>query len=160
MLTCGISLCAHADIWKWVDENGKTHFVDSDTPIYTWLDENGKRHYADVPGHEDAVSVELVWHSEGNLEDLQQYGETAEPGGGGFASGSNRIYPGETPEEKFEREQAEAYYCKRAQQIYDSYRFAPKLYKTLDDGTRVILSDEEAAATIAETKQKVDLLCN
>ena len=95
MLTCGISLCANADIWKWVDENGDTHFVDSETPIYTWLDEAGKRHYADLPGHEDAVSVELVWHSEGNLADLQKYGvdevDESQPGGG-----TKRVYPGDS----------------------------------------------------------------
>ena len=158
MLTCGMSLCANADIWKWVDENGKTHFVDSNTPIYTWVDEGGKRHYADVPGHEDAVSVDLVWHSEGNLAELQQYGvdevDETDPAGG-----TKRVYPGETPEERFEREQAEAYYCKRAQQVYDSYLKAPKLYKTRADGTRVILSEEEAATTLADTKERMDKLC-
>jgi hypothetical protein len=46
-----------------VDESGKTHFVDSNSAIYTWLEEFGKRHYADMPEHEDAFSVELVWHS-------------------------------------------------------------------------------------------------
>ena len=153
MLTCGLSLCAHADIWKWVDENGKTHFVDSNSAIYTWMDETGKRHYADVPGHEDAVSVELVWHSEGNLAELQQGGDT------GQQRGSADAYPGETPEERFEREQAEAYYCKRAQQIYDSYQNAPRLYETREDGSRHYLSKEEAETTLAETKAQVDGLC-
>ena len=158
MLTCGISLCANADIWKWVDEHGDTHFVDSETPIYTWLDEAGKRHYADLPGHEDAVSVELVWHSQGNLADLQKYGvdevDESQPGGG-----TKRVYPGETPEERFEREEAEAYYCKRATQVYESYLKAPKLYKTRDDGTRHYLSEEEAETTLSETKSQVDALC-
>ena len=154
MLTCGISLSANADIWRWLDENGKTHFVDSTTAIYTWLDEFGKRHYADVPGHEDAVSVELVWHSKGNIADLQQGG-----GDTGQQSGSADAYPGETPEERFEREQAEAYYCKQAQQIYDSYLKAPRLYKTSEDGSRHYLSKEEADTTLSETKAQVDELC-
>jgi len=51
MLTCGFCLSANADIWKYVDEKGKTHFVDTNSAIYTWLDEFDKRHYADVPGH-------------------------------------------------------------------------------------------------------------
>ncbi|MDX1405497.1 MAG: DUF4124 domain-containing protein [Woeseiaceae bacterium] len=152
MLTCGLSVLAHADVWKWVDENGKTHFVDSNTAIYTWVDEIGKRHYADVPGHESAVSIELVWHSKGSLSDLEQQG-------GDKKSGSNEAYPGETPEERFEREQAEAYYCKRAQEIYESYLNAPRLYKTREDGTRHYLSAEEAEATLAETKAQVDELC-
>lgn len=153
MLTCGISLAAHADIWKWFDAEGKVHFVDSDTAIYTWLDENGKRFYADVPGHEDAISVELVWHAKGTLADFQSGNKTATEGG------SKEEYPDETPEERFEREQAEAYYCKRAEQIYDSYLNAPRLYKTADDGTRKYLSDEEMESTIAETRSRVDELC-
>jgi len=154
MFTCGFCLSANADIWMWQDEAGNTHFVDSNTAIYTWVDEFGKRHYADVPGDESAVSVELVWHSEGNLADLQ-------PGGGdsGQQSGSADAYPDETPEERFEREQAEAYYCKRAQEIYDSYLNAPRLYETRDDGTRHYLSKEEADSTLAETKATVDELC-
>jgi hypothetical protein len=154
MLTCGISLAANADIWKWVDEKGDTHFVDSNSAIYTWVDEFGKRHYADVPGDESAVSVELVWHSEGSLAELQQGG-----GDTGQQSGSADAYPGETPEERFEREQAEAYYCKRAQEIYESYRNAPRLYETRDDGTRHYLSKEEAETTLSETKAQVDELC-
>jgi hypothetical protein len=156
MLTCGMSLCANADIWKYQDENGRTHFVDSDSPIYTWLDEVGKRHYADVPGHETAVSIELVWHSEGNIADLQQGGDTGQQSG---SSGSNEAYPGETPEERFEREEAEAYYCKRAQEIYESYLNAPRLYETREDGTRHYLSKEEAETTLSETKAQVDELC-
>ncbi len=158
MLTCGFCLSANADVWKYVDESGKTHFVDSNSAIYTWLDEFGERHYADMPGHEDAVSVELVWHAEGNLADLQKYGvdevdETAPAGG------TKRVYPGETPEERFERELAEAYYCKGAQQIYDSYLNAPRLYKTEDDGSRAYLSAEESGKVLLETKQRVDELC-
>lgn len=154
MLTCGICLSANADVWKYVDENGKTHFVDTNSAIFTWLDEFGKRHYADVPGHEDAVSVELVWHSTGNLADLRSGPPVKEQ-----ESGSNEAYPDETPEERFEREQAEDYYCKRAQQIYDSYLDAPRLYKTNDDGSRAYLSAEESGKVLLETKQRVDELC-
>ena len=150
-LTFGICSLANADVWKWVDANGKTHFVDTMKPIYTWVDEFGKAHYADTPGHEDAVSVELVWHSSGTLEDVE--GEEDE-------SGSGYAYPGETAEERAEREKAEAYYCKRATEIYDSYKNAPQLYRTNEAGEREYLSKKEAAATIAETKAKMDELCS
>jgi hypothetical protein len=154
MLTCGICLSAHADIWKWVDEKGDFFNDTATTEIYTWLDEFGKRHYADTPGHESAVSVELVWHSEGNLADLQQGG-----GDRGTQGGSSEAIPGETPEERFEREQAEAYYCKRATEIYESYLNAPRLYETREDGTRHYLSKEEAETTLSETKAQVDEVC-
>lgn len=150
ILLCGICLSANADVWKWVDANGRTHFVDTTKPIYTWRDEFGKVHYADTPGHEDAVSVELVWHSSGTLEDV--VGDADE-------SGSGYAYPGETAEDRAEREKAEAYYCKRATEIYESYLNAPQLYRTNESGEREYLSKKEAAATIAETKAKMNELC-
>ena len=151
LLLTGFCLSANADVWKWVDADGKTHFVDTMKPIYTWVDEFGKAYYSDTPDHEDAVSVELVWHSPGTLADVADSAD--EPESGEFA------YPGETAEERAEREKAEAYYCKRATEIYDSYVNAPQLYRTDESGERKYLSKQEAAATIAETKAKRDELC-
>lgn len=141
---------AHADVWKWVDASGKTHFVDTNTAIYTWVDESGDVHYSDTPDHEDAVSVELMWVSGGTLDEVKNADDK---------SGSGNAYPGETPEERAEREKAEAYYCKRATEIYESYVNAPRLYKTDEAGERVYLSKEEAATKIAETRAQKDDLC-
>jgi len=146
-----LSATAYADIWKWVDALGNTHFVDTVRPIYTWVDELGKVHYADHPEHENAVSVQLVWHSSGNLEELQEQGEESESGG--------YAYPGETAEQRAERERAEAYYCERAKEIYESYLNAPQLYRTNEKGEREYLSKADAARTIAETRAKKDELC-
>lgn len=152
LLVLGQPQAAQADIWKWVDAEGKTHFVNSQRPIYTWLDENGKRHYADQPDHEDAISVQLVWHSEGTLEDAETTATSS--------NGSGYAYPGETAEERAERERAEDYYCKRATEIYESYLNAPQLYETDENGNRKYLTKEEMAATLADTKKKKDELCN
>lgn len=149
VLTLGLSAAAQADVWKWVDAEGKTHFVDTSTPIYTWVDESGRVYYSDKPGHEDAVSVELVWVSNGSLDEVDDEDE----------SGSGSAYAGETPEERAEREKAEAYYCKRATEIYDSYVNAPRLYKTNENGEREYLSKEEAAKTIADTRAQKDENC-
>ena len=151
VLTIGLSGPVIADVWKWVDSTGKTHFVDTMTPIYTWIDESGKRYYSDTPGHEDAVSVELVWHSGGTLDDLE--------GSEGEGSDDDDAYPGETAEERAEREAADAYYCKRATEIFESYLNAPRLYRTNDAGEREYLTEKEAAATIAETKARMNELC-
>ena len=150
-LLCTVSATARADIWKWVDALGNTHFVDTTRPIYTWVDELGKVHYADHPEHENAVSVQLVWHSKGNLEDLGEQEEESKSGG--------YAYPGETAEQRAERERAEAYYCERAKEIYESYVNAPQLYRTNEKGEREYLSKAEAAKTIAETRAKKDELC-
>lgn len=151
-LLFGVCLSANADVWKWVDASGKTHFVDTMKPIYTWIDEFGKIHYSDTPDHEDAISVDLVWMSTGTLDEVA---DTADkPKSVGYA------YPGETAEDRAEREKAEAYYCKRATEIYDSYLNAPQLYRTGEDGKREYLSKKDAAATIAETKAKMNELCD
>jgi len=151
VLLLGLCLTAEADVWKWVDVYGNTHFVDTLKPIYTWVDESGKAHYSDKPDHEDAVSVELVWHSTGTLAELDESSDDGQSGG--------YAYPGETAEDRAEREKAEAYYCKRATEIYESYLNAPQLYRTNEDGKREYLSKKDAAATIAETKAKRDELC-
>ncbi len=151
VLMIGVSAPAIADVWKWVDATGKTHFVDTMTPIYTWTDAGGKRHYSDTPGHEDAVSVELVWHSGGTLGDLE--------GSEGEDADDDYAYPGETAEERAEREAADAYYCKRATEIFESYVNAPRLYRTNDAGEREYLSEQDAVATIAETKARMTEIC-
>jgi hypothetical protein len=148
----GLFQSANADVWRWTDVKGDTHYVDTMRPIYTWQDDYGKVFFSDKPDHVNAVSVELIWHSGGTVDEAEQ----EEPSSGG----SNELYPGETEAEREERKAAEAYYCKRATEIYDSYVNAPRLYKTGDDGDPEYLSDEEAAKTIAETKAKVDELCN
>ena len=151
VLTLGLALPAYADIWKWVDANGRTHFVDTKTPIYTWIGEDGRVHYADTPDHEDAVSVELVWHSPGTLADLEEADNDG--ASGGYA------HPGETAEDRAERESAEAYYCKRATEIFETYLNAPRLFRTNESGEREYLSEAETAATIAETRAKMNELC-
>jgi len=152
LLTVGIAFNAAADVWKWVDANGEHHYVDTNRPIYTWTDKYDKVYYSDKPDHADSISVQLVWVSAGRLDDVE--GKTDERGDGGFAQ------PGETAEERVEREAAEEYYCKRATEIYESYKSAPQLYRTNDAGEREFLSDREAAATIAQTKTKMDEICD
>ncbi len=140
---------AQADVWKWVDAYGNTHFVDTMKPIFTWVDESGKVHYSDTPDHKDAVSVQLVWVSEGSIDEMNAEPEPDQ----GYA------FPGETAEERAEREAAEAYFCKRATEVYESYINAPQLYTTDANGERVYLSEKEAAQTIADTRAKKDKFC-
>ena len=151
LFCCGSAV---ADIWKWVDVHGDTHFVNTSTAIFTWLDESGKVNYSDTPDHEDAVAVVLIWHSKGNLVSSDE----PEPAAGGVAEDGIE-FAGETREQRAEREAARAHDCKRAIEIYDSYVNAPRLYKTNDEGEREYLSKKEIKTTIAETKDKVHDLC-
>lgn len=152
-LIISLAICpaANADVWKWIDADGRTHFVDTLTPIYTWQDDLGKIHYSDKPDHEDAVSVMLMWHSNGDLGGAEENLVAEESDG--------YAHPGETAEDRAFREEAEAYYCKRATEVFESYQNAPRLFTTGANGEREYLSEEAATATIAETKAKKDELC-
>lgn len=149
LLSVFVCSSALADIWKWVDANGQTHFVDSNTAIFTWV-EDGRTFYSDTPDHEDAIAVQLVWVSKGTLDNLESAAESSD----GYA------FPGETPDERAEREKSEAHYCKRATEIYDSYINAPRLYRTSESGEREYLSKKDVKATLTDTKSKMDDLCS
>lgn len=147
----GISVAAHADVWMWIDARGDSHFVDTKKPIYTWVDSSGGIHYSDTPDRESAISVLLVWHSAGTLQDVKRSTEESESGENGRA--------GETEEERLERERAQAYYCKRATEVYESYLNAPHLYRTTESGKREYLSKKEKSNTIAETLAQKNEFC-
>lgn len=151
LLTFGIVFNAAADVWKWVDANGDSHYVDTNRPIYTWTDGFGKIHYSDKPDHEDAISVLLQWVSHATLDEVASKEEKRLDG--------DNAPPGETAEMRAERKAAEKYYCERATEIYESYVKAPQLYRTNDDGEREYLSDKEAATTVAETKMRMNDIC-
>ena len=94
--------------------------------------------------------MQLVWVSKGTLDDKES----------AAGSSDGNAFPGETPQRRAEREASEAFYCKRATEIYDSYKNAPRLYRTNEAGEREYLSKKAAKATLEETKTKRDQLCN
>ena len=150
----GFAAVAHADIWKWVDANGNVHFVNSDTPIYMWTDEHGRVFYSDTPGHEDAVSVELIWVSGDNLADAEPEHESQLPISGG------RIFAEESQEEIEARAEQRREFCEKAKEVYNSYIKAPRLYTSDENGKRTYLSSKDATRIIEETKAKRDEACN
>lgn len=134
LLVFGPYLAANADIWKWVDENGNVH-------------------YSDTPAREYAMNAERVSYGPGNRSASRSGNSRTN------ASRGNDIDPQETPEEERAREDAQAYYCNQARDIYHSYVDAPRLYRTGEDGEREYLSDQEAAAALASAKASVTEWC-
>lgn len=151
LLCLGAAGIAEADVWKWVDAKGITRYVETMKPIYTWLDDTGEVHYSDSPDHEDAVSVQLVWHAPGTLADLEQSSVES--------TSDDDVIPGESEGQRAARRQAEAYYCQRATEIYESYLNAPKLYRTGADGEREYLSEEDSKRIIEETRTTKEERC-
>lgn len=151
-LICGGS--AVADVWTWEDSSGNTHYVETSTAIYTWTDESGRAFYSDSPDHEDAVAVLLVWFSKGTLRDLKT----------SVADVRDTVPPeseesDEQQQLRLAREADNAHNCKRVTEIYDSYRKAPRLYRTNEDGEKEYLSKSASRTTIRETKAKVREFC-
>lgn len=151
ILIFAVCTSANADVWTWVDIKGGTHFVDTTIPIYTWLDENDRVNFADKPEHENAILVKFAWHSSGSLPEPAVDDSQEDTDGNAYA--------GETDEERLDRKMAEAYYCKKSKELYQSYLDAPRLYRTTEDGQRDYLSEEETATTLAESKAKVKEWC-
>ena len=143
----GLSLPAHADVWMWIDAAGNRHFVDTQSPIYTWVDSNGEVYYSDTPEHENALSVRLQWYSSGTLQDAEE------------ANADDGRLPGESEEEQREREQAEAYYCDQATEVYESYVDAPHVFRTTESGKREYLSKKEKEKVIADALAQKEDFC-
>ncbi|HEX5786548.1 MAG TPA: DUF4124 domain-containing protein [Woeseiaceae bacterium] len=123
--------------------------------IWTWTDDGGKVHYSDKPDHEDAVRVQLFWHSSGTLADLESVPPRTEA-----VPGSGYAFPGETAEERAGREAVVAHNCKRANEILKACENAPKLYRTDENGERHILNEAEYVAELKSAREKTAFLCS
>ena len=135
LLFFGLCFNAQADIWKWVDDQGNVH-------------------YSDTPTRENAKNAERV----GSTSSKQPVSRSREKVD--VTNRSDDIDAEEATEEGREGKDAQAYYCKRAKDIYGSYVSAPRLYRSSDDGQREYLSDAEMAAAIANAKASVEEWCN
>lgn len=142
---------ASADVWRWIDAKGNTHYVDTQTSIFTWVDENGRVFYSDTPDHVGAVAVELVWHSSGALGELSEAAND-DPDGLAFES--------ETPEQRAERELAEEHLCEHATDAYESYKTAERLYITNERGEKEYLSKRDVKATMKEAQASMKKFCD
>ncbi len=138
------SSAAHADMWKWVDANGTSHYVDSNRPIYTWTDNTGRVHYGDTPGHASAQLVELVRISSGPSRSATSTASSSSYGNAAAPSRNAMV----------------AQNCTRANQILALYRNSQQLYRTNDAGEREVLSDAERQAMIVEAQEKTSYLCD
>ena len=146
---CALPATASADVWMWTDALGKTHFVDTARPIFTWVGDDGRVHFSDMPDHANAVAVQLVWHSSGSLDDLDENAET-DP---------EALRAGETEIERQARQQAQAEYCQRVTEIHDSYKNAPRMYRTNEDGEREYLKKYEVRKAVREVAQVMKQAC-
>ena len=143
-----LAATASADVWKWTDPLGKTHFVESSQPMFTWIDDSGKVAFSDTPDHRDAGAVQFVWHSRGSLTDVASDTDSGDEA----ATAANS-------EEQQSFEQRKQEYCQQLEEMYNSYKNTPELYRMNEDGEREYLSKREVRQKIREITEARNTNC-
>ncbi|MCG8435415.1 MAG: DUF4124 domain-containing protein [Gammaproteobacteria bacterium] len=131
-LACTTSMPAFAQVYRWVDEDGKVHY--SDKPV-----ENAERVEMRVTQPETPAPAEQPEESSGSAIDQQIANEA-------------------DPVKKAELELLKQR-CRRAQELLDSYNSAPFLEETLSDGTKRRLPPEETAAEKQRVSNEIAKNC-
>ncbi len=125
--------------------------------VYKWVDDNGRTHYGDTPPDETASAVEIETGKPSVSPHLQERRKKRGKLLQQFAE--ERRQEAEAAEklaaEKAERERQ----CKRTRNQLRQYEHSPYLYETNEDGERRILNDAERAAEQERLRQFLQEHC-
>lgn len=126
--------------------------------IYRFVAEDGTVTYSDVPAP-NAESVTVDFIPAPPTSSAVRLGRRPDDGtddDGSDASGddSDDEGSGMTPAERAEQQ------CELARERVATYQRATRLYRTLPDGEREFLTDDEIAATRTQAQQELDQWCN
>lgn len=139
LLSLLISFSASAEIFKWVDENGQTHYSQSPP-------ESGEAETIDVPPP-PPIAPESDNNEVDALIEKQQADEQAE------------LEAQEKAEQEAEREAQLATNCQVATDNLRGYQNNPGRRVIDEDGNAARLSEEERQQKIQELQDKIDLYC-
>jgi len=149
---------------------GAAAFATADT-VYKWVDSAGQIHYTDLPPRQGDAKILGVYQEEsGDVEgDASDNGNYSEEGGdNGDASQPQTAArtpeppPSEEAMKSAEQDAAKAKVeqCKAAQDRYQRYLDARRLFRETPDGKREYLTDKELTEARARAKQAVDDYCS
>ena len=145
LLLLALGQGAAADVYRWVDENGRVHFGDrppvSEAAETTTIDtQNSPPPSPDTaPGSSDrSVARQRL------LDQYQKEREAKQ----------------EAVQRKQAQEQRREQLCLQARTDLENYQTHPVLYEMSSNGERRYLSEEERAQTIAEARQAVEHWCD
>jgi hypothetical protein len=130
--------------------------------VYRWVDENGITHFTDLPPESADVQNTGIRYQRTNPAAVQarlnQNQEAAQANRENLAEASERA--AETREEKkiSERERKER--CQKAREQSTSYDTAHRLYRRTPDGGREYLSDDEIDKARSEADKSVSEWCS
>lgn len=129
---------ASAQVYKWVDEKGSTHY--GEHPPQGAKAQEVEQHLAN-PGQAPGKADQPNW-KEKNLEFRSRRIETEQ------AEGKRK-----------QREDAQRQACNQARDQLAQMKLAHRLYRLDDKGERVFQSDDERGASIARQEQLVTQRC-
>jgi hypothetical protein len=143
LLAALVCACAHAQVFKWVDGNGVTHY--------------------DQKPPESLKSKEVQLH-----DAAPPTGATPAPGSPGWQDKERAFKQRQTQrdtaaaKEEGDRQKKEAQgaKCKSAKASLDSMRNARRVFDTDDKGERQYLDDDQRAARIAQREAEYNQDCN
>lgn len=129
----------------------------ADAQVYRWVDEDGKVHYSDTPPNEDAerlpietrpTDVEAVL--EARIERRHRLGELEK----------DRAHEAETEEELAAYTAKRTASCRQARERVASIESARRLSGVDEDGNRIQYDDEQRARALAEARRQVADWCD
>lgn len=133
-----ISLGANAEMYKWVDEDGNTHYSQS-PPV-----DNGTVEVIKPPSKVDTKSA---------IKELKEQEKTADK------LRDDRISAKEKERKAEEEDLAKQKKCEQAKKRLASYQ-RPRVQVKNEDGSRSLLPEEERQAEIKKSQAYVDEVCN
>ncbi len=136
--SCMIANIAHAEMYKWVDENGNTHYTQNPPPPNI---------VPDIIAPPPSINSEAATKKE--MSTIEKANKLRE----------ERIKKAEdTAKEKSELAQKKAQ-CEKAKKVQASYE-RPRVNYVDDDGNRRRATEEERQADLAKAKDEVKKLCH
>jgi hypothetical protein len=143
LVACSVvAAAAHADVYKYTDENGNVQYTDKPRTL--------PAQRLDVKTQKtDVVAVEAR-----QAEEMRRMQEADNARRQGAAAAAEQKQGAElSAKDKAER-------CVKARERYESYMNSQRLYEQLPNNERRYLTDAELDAARASAKASMDTLCN
>lgn len=142
LAACGLAaVAAHADVYKYTDENGNVQYTDKPRTLPAErLDVRTQK--TDLVAAQQRQEAEMRRMQEADQARRQNAAAQADARAGAALSAKD----------KAER-------CAKARERYDSYMNSQRLYETLPNNERRYLTDDELDAARAAAKASMESLC-
>ncbi len=125
--------------------------------VYKWTDEDGRIHYGDRPTGVDSETIEVkpAPHPDADIEERREKQRKL------LELINEEREEDKQKQEATEREKKERQInCENAKKYYEQLKTAGGLFKQGEDGSRVVLTDEERASAETQAMDKMEYWCD